>query len=98
MTLMDEEVIIQVTFWEHIEVIRSVSPGDVSETVISIENATLNMYNSVTLNVGKSSSIKLNPIVEAAVRLYNVSSGEASYILSQIVDARSTNCFSDIGT
>jgi len=49
MTLMDGEVIIDVTFWEHIEVIRSISPGDVSKTVISIENATVNMYNSVTL-------------------------------------------------
>jgi len=77
--------------------IRSIFPGDVSWTVISIENATVNVYNSVTPNVGKSSSIKLNQIVEAAVHLYNTtSSGNASYNLSHIIDFGSTNCFSDI--
>ena len=97
MTLMDGEVIIDVTSWEHIEVITSILPGDVSETVSSIENATVNVYNSVTLNVGKSSSTKSNPIVEVAVRLYeDISSGDASYSLSQIVDVGRINCFPDI--
>ena len=55
MTLMDEEVIMDVTYWEHIEVIRSILADDVLKTVISTENATVNLYkNSVTLNIGKS--------------------------------------------
>ena len=53
-------------------------------TIISVENATVNVYkNSVSLNVGKSSIVKINPENEATPLLKKISSGDASYNLSQ---------------
>ena len=83
--VMDEEIILDLTFWEYLDVRRSISADDASITVISIENAPVNLFkNSVTLNVGNSSSVKINFNVKAPTRLSTMSNGDASYNLSLI--------------
>jgi len=82
---MDEEVTIDVTFWEHVEVGQA--------------NAAVNLYkNSITLNTGQSSSMKINPKGgSSSLVVYYFKPGcMQSYNLSEIVDASSTNSFSDI--
>ena len=91
-TIMDHEVHVDITFWEHINVITDIPPDDCSLTVISIVGATVNCYqNAITLNVGKSATIALNPTNEAANTLLTIDQHAFSMNLSQRSESSTQN-------
>ena len=83
-SIMDEHVHVDVTFWEHVSLITAISEEERNSSVISIQGASLNSYqNAVSLNVGKSSVVDVNPNCEAAVALRAIDHDTAAMNLSQ---------------
>ncbi len=88
--LRDEAVHCDATFWNHIDCIMAISDKELTNTIISIQGATINVYQqAVTLNIGASIMIEVNPQNEQAERLLFMEDDTAKLNLSNILDTPS---------
>ncbi len=84
LTLRDDKSQIDVTFWEHLDVIKMIHEEQLAMTLIALQGVAVNENQGAnTLNMGEDTIVTINPEGEIAENLKNISSEDDNFNLPQ---------------